>query len=370
MIRELADLERLADIPRLLSLCAARTGTELNAASMASELGIPARTVSAHLAHLATAFLIRLIPAWSTNLSAKVVRRPKLVMADVGLAAHLQGLTASGLTRPQAQFGPLLETLAATELVRQLSWSQSFATLWHFRDRSGVEVDLLLERPDGKIVGIDVKATGTPRVEDLKGLRFLAERLGDRFQFGCLQLPTQRSSRHRAMTEFLLYLAGQRPRQQMASDLTAHRRPARLMAGAYLSTDPALIADEHHALQVYGQALPELFPKVLAFLPSAHAMVMTWLRLPVTEALRRTSQRDQQAPTAEHRCYLHWVNQAYTELAQRDPQLTILDMGTLDPTEVHHAVHLALPPLGIAPAGSGATTPQCTGLPHLAGPPS
>jgi len=186
VIRELADLERLADIPRLLTLCAARTGTELNAASIASELGIPARTVSAHLAHLTTAFLTRLIPAWSTNLSAKVIRRPKLVMADVGLAAHLQGLTAAGLTRPQAQFGPLLETLAATELIRQLSWSQSFATLWHFRDRSGVEVDLVLERPDGRIVAVEIKATGTPRVEDLKGLRFLADRLGDRFQFGCL----------------------------------------------------------------------------------------------------------------------------------------------------------------------------------------
>lgn len=100
---------------------------------------------------------------------------------------------------------------------------------------------------------------------------------------------------------------------------------------------------------------------------AAHAL---WLRLPVTEALRRTSQRDQQTPNPEHRCYLHWVNQAYTELAHRDSQLTILDVGTLNPTEVHHAVHLALPPLGIAPAGPGTTTPQCTGLPHLAGPPS
>lgn len=186
VIRELADLERLADIPRLLALCAARTATELNAASMSSDLGIPVRTVNAHMAHLATAFLIRLIPAWSTNLSAKVVRRPKLVMADVGLATHLQGLTAAGLGRAGSQFGPLLETLVATELIRQLGWSEGYSSLGHFRDRSGVEVDLVLERPDGRIVGIEVKATGTPRAEDFKGLRFLVDRLGDRFQFGCL----------------------------------------------------------------------------------------------------------------------------------------------------------------------------------------
>lgn len=86
---------------------------------------------------------------------------PALMMADVGLGAHLQGVTAPGLARPQTQLEPLLETLVATELLRQLSWSPSFSTLWLFRDRSGVEVDLLLEHPDGHIVGIEVKATGT-----------------------------------------------------------------------------------------------------------------------------------------------------------------------------------------------------------------
>lgn len=67
-------------------------------------------------------------------------------------------------------------------------------------------------------------------------------------------LPTQRSSRHRAMTEFLLYLAGQLPRQQMASDLTAHRRPARLMAGAYLSMAQRLTGGSPAATLEFGAA--------------------------------------------------------------------------------------------------------------------
>ncbi|MFE7583585.1 Gfo/Idh/MocA family protein [Streptomyces gardneri] len=48
-------------------------------------------------------------------------------------------------------------------------------------------------------------------------------------------LPTQRSARTCAVTEFLSHLAGRIPRAEMASDLADHRRPARLMAGAYLS---------------------------------------------------------------------------------------------------------------------------------------
>ncbi|MGH9003642.1 MAG: DUF4143 domain-containing protein, partial [Acidimicrobiia bacterium] len=82
--------------------------------------------------------------------------------------------------------GPLLETLAATELIRQLSWSDTPSALGHFRDRSGIEVDLILEHPDGRVVGIEIKATSTPRAQDLRGLRFLAERLGSRFAYGCL----------------------------------------------------------------------------------------------------------------------------------------------------------------------------------------
>lgn len=187
VVAELGALERLADMPRLLRLCAARTGTELNVSAVASDLGIPVRTMSGYLARLETAFLLRLVPAWSTNLSAKVVRRPKLFLSDVALAAHLQGASPSSLARSgPSVMGPLLETLVATELIRQLSWSDSAAILSHFRDRSGIEVDLILEHPDGRIVGIEVKASSTPRAEDLRGLRFLADRVGDRFAYGCL----------------------------------------------------------------------------------------------------------------------------------------------------------------------------------------
>ena len=186
VVRQLADIERLAEIPRLLKLCAARTGTELNAANLADAMAIPARTASAYLAHLANAFLIQLVPAWSTNLSAKVVRRPKLLLADSGLAAHLMGVTSTTLDGSSAAAGQLLETFVAMELRKQIGWSLARPSIWHFRDRSGVEVDLLLEHGDGRIVGIEVKATSSPKSADFKGLRFLAERLGDRFHFGCL----------------------------------------------------------------------------------------------------------------------------------------------------------------------------------------
>jgi predicted AAA+ superfamily ATPase len=186
VIRDISSIERLAEIPRLLRLCAARTGNELNISAIASELGFPSRTVDGYIELLSQAFLAQRIPAWSTNLSRKVVRRPKLIITDTGLAAHLIGTTDSTTDRPGGPFGQLLETFVANEIGKQLTWSVERPSLWHFRDRDGAEVDLVLEHPDGRVVGIEIKATSTPSGSDLRGLRYLADRLGDRFHFGVL----------------------------------------------------------------------------------------------------------------------------------------------------------------------------------------
>jgi uncharacterized protein len=184
LIRQLSGIERLAEIPRLMALCAARAGDEINVTSIANELGLPPRTVDGYLTLLSNVFVIQLVPAWSTNLSKKVVRRPKLVVVDSGLACSLTGMTLDRINDPTAPLGPLLESFVAMELKKQLGWSETRASLWHFRDRDGSEVDFVLERADGQVVGIEVKASSTITSRDTKGLRFLAARLGDRFHAG------------------------------------------------------------------------------------------------------------------------------------------------------------------------------------------
>lgn len=105
---------------------------------------------------------------------------------DKSAAALLFGVNATTLEQPGRPLGPLVETFVANEIRKQLSWSVEAPTLWHFRDRNGTEVDLILEHPDRRVCGIEVKGTSTPRSEHLRGLRYLADRLGDRFQFGVL----------------------------------------------------------------------------------------------------------------------------------------------------------------------------------------
>jgi predicted AAA+ superfamily ATPase len=185
-VTQAADSRRRADIPILMRLCAARTAQELNVGNISGELALPATSVRSYLAQLEAAFLVWSIPAWSTNLSAKVVRRPKLMLPDSGLAAALLRVDETTADRPGGHLGPLLETFVATELRKQVSWSTVRPTISHFRDRGGTEVDLVLEHPDGRVVGLEVKATSSPKLDDFKGLRLLADRLGDRFVFGAV----------------------------------------------------------------------------------------------------------------------------------------------------------------------------------------
>ena len=70
------------------------------------------------------------------------------------------------------------------ELARQLTWSDQRARLFHYRTKDKVEIDAVIETPDGRIVAVEVKAGATVRSEDLAGLRHLAERVGDRFVAG------------------------------------------------------------------------------------------------------------------------------------------------------------------------------------------
>jgi uncharacterized protein len=78
----------------------------------------------------------------------------------------------------------MLENFVSMEVARQLTWSTERATQFHYRTRDKLEVDVVLETPDGRIIGIEVKAGATIRTEDLGGLRNLANHVGDRLVAG------------------------------------------------------------------------------------------------------------------------------------------------------------------------------------------
>ncbi|MEB3221685.1 MAG: DUF4143 domain-containing protein, partial [Candidatus Sericytochromatia bacterium] len=183
-VRELAAIERATELPRLFSLLAARSAGLLNHAELSRTAGLPQTTLKRYTALFELVFLHREVPAWSGNMSKRLVKAPKLFVADPGLAAHALGVTEARLASTPDAWGPLLETFVATELIRQLAGSGSRARLYHHRSHSGQEVDLVLEDPQGRLVGIEVKARHSLDKRDLQGLKGLAADLPDRLHRG------------------------------------------------------------------------------------------------------------------------------------------------------------------------------------------
>lgn len=180
---DISGLQRLADLPRLLRFVAARSGSGMVWSSLASDSGIPRTTLDPYIRLLETLFLIHILPAWTVNLTSREVKQPKVFLLDTGLAASLLGVTpaALGPTVPNSPAGGLLEGLVVGELRRQLGWSAQRASLYHYREHRGAEVDAVLESSDGRVVGIEVKSSSTVQSKDLAGLSLLRDRLGDRF---------------------------------------------------------------------------------------------------------------------------------------------------------------------------------------------
>lgn len=187
--RDLVSLGDVADraaVARLLQAIGAISASELNIERLSSSLGTPATTIRRHIELLEMLFLIRRVPAWSNNLLARAIKRPKVHVADTGLLAYLVGADERRIETDLNLGGMFFETFVAIELHRQASWLDDRPALFHFRDRDQREVDIVIEHRDGSVSAVEVKAAATVHPNDFRGLDHLKEKLGSRFKAGAL----------------------------------------------------------------------------------------------------------------------------------------------------------------------------------------
>lgn len=183
-VRDIAEVARLDDMPRLMRALAHHAGQLLNFAELGGQLGLDAKTARRYLGILEQVYLVRRVEPWFTNRLKRMVKTPKLHFLDTGLLAALRGLTAERLASDREALGALLETFVFSEIAKLITWTDREVTVHHYRDKDQHEVDLVLERDDGAMVGIEVKASATVTAHDFGGLRRLARTCGDRLKLG------------------------------------------------------------------------------------------------------------------------------------------------------------------------------------------
>jgi uncharacterized protein len=189
--RDVPDTARVHDpaaAGTMLRLVAARSGSLARYDALARDASVDGKTARHHVEVLERLFLTRVRRPWHVNLGKRQVKAPKLYVSDPGLLAGLLGADARRVEEDESFAGMLFETFVATELERQASWSPEPLTFWHYRDGER-EVDVIVERPSGEIVGVEVKASATVRARDFRGLAHLRDRIGKRFVAGVVVHP-------------------------------------------------------------------------------------------------------------------------------------------------------------------------------------
>lgn len=181
-VSDIADVAGLSDLPRLMMALAARATGLLNLSDVARNLDLPRTTLGRYVALLEAALLIQTVPAWFRNIGKRLVKSPKLILTDTGLLAHLLG-GGAGLERA---FGAALENFVLMEIVKQAGVHPDRPGVFHYRTAEGAEVDAVIERRGAPICAVEVKAAATLSARDTRGLKGLAESLGDEFGVGVI----------------------------------------------------------------------------------------------------------------------------------------------------------------------------------------
>ena len=185
-VRDIAAVDKLRNLPQLLTALAQVCGQLCNYSQLGARLGLDGKTVNRYITVLEQLFLIRRVPAWSATGLARVVKTPKLQFLDSGLLSALLGLKLAGVASNRTSFGPALECFVVAELLRLASWSDETYDLMMYRDKDQMEVDVVMADGLGQVVGVEVKASASLHGGHAAGLHRLARQVGEPFLGGVI----------------------------------------------------------------------------------------------------------------------------------------------------------------------------------------
>ena len=175
-IRALYDIGNLRDFERVLQLLAAHCSQQLNLSSISRDVGVAVNTIKKWVSILESCGLIYLLPAYSRNLGLRVVKAPKVYFVDSGLVCYLTGLQDRKHLMEGPMAGALFENLCVQEALKSFLSRGRMPRMSYLRTQNGLEIDLIMESENGKLIPFEFKLSRTPKVSMTKPLeRFVTE---------------------------------------------------------------------------------------------------------------------------------------------------------------------------------------------------
>ena len=160
-VRALSAIQDLALFRRFLSLLASRHGQILNKSDLAAPLGLSVPAIGRWLDILEATAQILIVPPYFENFGKRIIKSPKIYIADSGLACHLLGIETETELEKSPFLGALFEGFIAGEIAKAQVNSGRRRELYFFRDQQGLEVDFVVPGANGSVSFIEAKASRT-----------------------------------------------------------------------------------------------------------------------------------------------------------------------------------------------------------------
>ena len=169
-VRQLISVRNLGQFQTFLKMCASRTGQLINLTSLGADCGISAVTAKQWLSVLETSYIVTLLRPHHSNFGKRLVKTPKIYFLDSGLAAWLMGIRSAETLETHAARGALFESWVVSELYKKRLNGGLPIDLYFWRDNTGNEVDLIIEKEKG-LQPIEIKSGSTYASDWSQGLK-------------------------------------------------------------------------------------------------------------------------------------------------------------------------------------------------------
>ena len=166
-IRDVGELRDITAFIRFYNIIAPRSCSLLNKSDLASNANLTVQTINNYLSMLKMIYQISLIPAYSSNVSKRFIKSPKIFLTDSGLFCHLLGIESADELVNSTHKGNVVETFVYGELLKHISYSTSQPKIYHYRTHDKKEIDFIIEKAD-KIFAIEVKSVQNIKKEAFK----------------------------------------------------------------------------------------------------------------------------------------------------------------------------------------------------------
>ncbi len=170
-VQQVLNIRHLTEFRSFLIMCASRIGTEFNAQSMCSELGVSIPTIQEWMNVLEASYVVFRLQPFYRNINKRLVKTPKIYFYDVGLACYLLGIRDASQVETHPLRGQLFENMVVCDRLKNIYNAGKDNNLYFYRDKGQHEVDIIQEE-GSHLSAYEIKLAPIVHTEFYKNLNY------------------------------------------------------------------------------------------------------------------------------------------------------------------------------------------------------